>query len=276
MIAVNALVLTGVWYNRSGMPDAAVELTERELILNRIDKENSGVSLHLDWRQYDDRELDWFGRVKLASLGFDCSTPAGAADAEMRYGKALPRKSYVVLEFEGKAWETWQSREVKRFEEMEAKIARGELARKELINAKKRFAWELVAASRLFAVDAGNDPKRLRGIYPDRRRFIITPARVRLHYHRAVHDKGKLVETARLSGGIEEVLTDTVQVPREKQGLLRPLGVKDGYWRPNIYVEETNEKPLPPRYKVVLNYGRRHEPWVASVAPWAGIATAMD
>jgi hypothetical protein len=268
LIAVNAMVMAGVWHNRSGVPDAAVELTERELTLSPIDKENSGVSLRLDWRQYGDRELKWFDRDKLTFVGFDCSTPVGTADAEIRYGKALPRKTFVVLEFEGKAWEAWQALELKKFEDMEAKIIKGEKARNDLAKAKKRFAWELVANSRLFPVDVGNDPKRLRETYSDRSRFIITPARVGLDYHGAVCEKGKIKEPAKLRGIIEEVLTDTVRVQRDKQGLLRPLGMKDGYWRHNVYDEETNEKPKPPRYRALLNYGRRYEPWVVTVRPY--------
>jgi hypothetical protein len=265
LIAVNAIVLAGVWHNRSGTPDAAVELTERELTMSPIDKENSGVSLRLDWGGYGYRELKWFDRDKLAFVGFDCSIPVGSADAEIRYGKALSRKTFVVLEFEGKAWEAWQALELKRFEDMEAKIIKGEKARNDLSKAKKQFAWELVADSRLFPVDVGNDPKRLREMYPDRSRFIITPARVRLHYNGAVREYGKLMEPASLKGSIEEVLTDTVRVPRDKQGLLRSLASKDNYWRHNVYDEETNEKPKPPRYKVLLNYGRRYEPWVITV-----------
>ncbi len=267
LIAVNALVLAGVRYNRSGTPDATVELTERELTLGRIDKENSGMSLYLNWCQYDSQELKWFDRDKLASVGFDCSTPVDAADAEMRYGKALPRKTFVVLEFEGNSWERWQARRRKKLEDMEAKIAGGEVKRKDLVEAKKRFAWEFLAASRLFPVDAGNDPKRLRAKYPDRRRFIITPARVRLFYQSAVREKGKLVQPAGLSGTIEEVLTDTVQVPRDKQDLLRPLELKESYWQPGANAYVTNDKPIPPRFKVVLSYGRRYEPWVVTVRP---------
>lgn len=269
LAVVNFLVLAGVSYNRSGEPDASVELTERELSLNSIDKENSGVSLNLDWRQYGDRESEWFDKNKLTEVGFDCSTPVDAADAGLRYGKALSRKTFVVLEYEGKAWEAWQARERKKLEAMEAKINKGEVARKELTEAKKRFAGELVTVSRLFPVDVGNDPKRLRVIYPDRRRFIITPAKVRLQFRSAIKEKGKLMEPARLKGSIENVLTDTVQVPRDKQGLLRTLQTKgqNRWHNPYMYMEESNEKPMPPRFKVVLNFGKRYEPWVVAVRP---------
>jgi len=264
---VNLLVLAGVRLNRSGEPDASVELTERELSLNRIEKENSGVSLRLDLQQYGDRESEWFDKKKLTEVGFDCSTPVDAADAGFRYRKALPRKTFVVLEYEGKAWEAWQARESKELEAMEAKISKGEVARKELTEAKKRYAWELVAASRLFPVDVGNDPKKLRVTYPDRHRFIITPAKVRLHFHGTVNEKGKPIEPARLKGSIDDILTDTVQVPRDKQGLLRTLQTKGQSWQRNYYEQEQNEKPMPPRFKAVLNFGQRYEPWVVAVRP---------
>lgn len=265
LIAVNAFVLAGVRYNRSGSPDAAVELTERELPLNYADEENSGMSFHLDWRQYDGRELKWFDRGKLVSLGFDCRIPVDAGGAETRYRKALPRKTFVVLEFEGREWRNWQASEQKDLRETEAKVIKGKETREELDKAKKQFARELATASRLFPVDVGNDPKRLRVAYPDRRHFIITPAKVRLQYHSEVREKGKLVEPAVLSGMIEEVLTDTVQVPREMQSLLRSLKSEDGPRPAIFYLAGSNEKPIPPRYRVVLNYGRRYEPWVASV-----------
>jgi hypothetical protein len=268
LIAVNTLVLAGVWCNRSGTPDAVVELTSRELILGRIDRENSGVSLRINWRRYDDEGLQWFDRDKLAAVGFDCGTPVGAADAYLRYAKALPRKTFVVLEFEGKAWEAWQARKRKRLENMEAEVSKGVTGSKELSEAKKRFARELVAASRLFPVDVGNDPKRLREIYTDRARFIITPARVRLSYHMAVREKGKITAPARLSGSVEEVLTDTVRVPRDKQGLLRSLIRRVDHWRYRVYDEASDVKLEPPRYGVVLKYGRRYEPWVEMVRPY--------
>jgi len=268
LLAVNALVLGGIAYNRSGTADANVELTERELPLNPADSENSGMSLRIDWRRYDGHESQWFDRSKLVSIGYDCALPVDAADAERHYAKALSRKTFVVLEYEGKSWETWKAREMRQLGAMEAGIARGETAPKELAKAKKRLELELVTGSRLFAVDAGNDPEKLRKAYPDGRRFIIAAARVRLNYRGAIREKGKPAEPPALRGIIEDVLTDTIQVPRDRQGLLRSLELKDGRSRPNAYSDETSEKPTPPRYRAILSFGRRHEPWVVAVRPY--------
>ncbi len=51
LVIVNIVVLAGVGRNRSGAPDAVLELTERELPMSyrgSEDKENTGMSLRLD------------------------------------------------------------------------------------------------------------------------------------------------------------------------------------------------------------------------------------
>jgi hypothetical protein len=270
LVVVTIMILTGVWYNRSGEPDAVVELTERELPLAWSERANSEMSLRLNWQRYDESGLDWFDRKKLSEIGFDCRTPLTAADAELRYGKALSRKTFVVLEFEGPAWELWQSREKKKLAAMEADVVAGISTRKDLEKARKRFEWELVVASRLFPVDAGNDPFLLRKRHPDRRRCIITPAVVRLRYHAPQHEKGGAAKAAEVTGWIDEILTGTVHVPRERQGLLGTLRSSKQMWQSFYYEEEWEKKPIPPRYTAVLDYGKRFEPWVVAVRPYAG------
>ena len=51
LLVVNGIVLGGVYYNRSGIPEATLTMTERELPLayNYRHKENSGVTLRLNW-----------------------------------------------------------------------------------------------------------------------------------------------------------------------------------------------------------------------------------
>jgi hypothetical protein len=268
LIIVNAVVLAGVRYNRSGEPDAVVELTERELPLASSGRENSATVLQLDWRRYDEDGAEWFDRRKLTESGFDCRTSPDAPDAELRYGKALPRKTFVVLEFEGPAWEAWQARERKKLEAMEADIATGKAGRKESVKAGKRFAWEQVVGSRLFPVDVGNDPRLLRKRYPDRSRCIITPAVVRLRFRAAQREKGKPEKPAAVCGWIEEVLTDSIQAPRDWRGLLAKVKSGGKPWNSFYFDEEKEEKPPVPRYTVVLKYGKRHEPWVVEVRPY--------
>ena len=82
----NAFALIGVAYNRSGAPDAQVELSERELVSPPRyaihERENSGLALQIAWRlDYGPQHTysghvrhrsgaPWLDRDKLKSLGF--------------------------------------------------------------------------------------------------------------------------------------------------------------------------------------------------------------
>jgi hypothetical protein len=52
ILIANVIALAGVAANRSGKPEAVIELTERELRLPyyEMNDENSGLALHLNWR----------------------------------------------------------------------------------------------------------------------------------------------------------------------------------------------------------------------------------
>ena len=50
-------------------------------------------------------------------------------------------------------------------------------------SAEKRLKRERITGSRLFAIDAGLDPKKLREKYGDRTRFIITKGLVKARYN---------------------------------------------------------------------------------------------
>lgn len=53
ILIANVYVLAGVAYNRSGDAAAALELTERELRIQRMKKENTGLFLRLMWNGND-------------------------------------------------------------------------------------------------------------------------------------------------------------------------------------------------------------------------------
>ena len=85
ILVANGLALGDVWYNRSGIPDAKLTLTERELNIPYSfwhERENSGLALRLKWdvdntKSRDDRgrlvwfggEADWLDDRKLDALG---------------------------------------------------------------------------------------------------------------------------------------------------------------------------------------------------------------
>ncbi len=169
----------------------------------------------------------------------------------------LPRQTYVVLEYDGKAWESWQTEQGEKIKALEAETAAGQEGKKNLDAKRKRYLWELESESRLFTVDVGNDAVTLRKRYPDRTKFIITPTKVRLRLIPA--DKTNKRKPV-LSGYVDMILTNEIHVPLDRQGVLATLKTDVQY-----FYYDGQKKPFTPRYQVKLNYGRRYEPWVAEV-----------
>lgn len=264
VIAVNGIVLAGVGFNRSGPPDSSIELTEREARLVGWNDENSAVTMRLAWNRhpYDEDERSWFDAARLTAVGFDCRKPLDAPDAELHYAKMLPRKAHVVLEYEGRAWTDKLERDQRELARLKAELSAGKVTAKAVEDAARRAARERESASRLLAVDAGSDPVALRGRYPDRSRFMIVPAQVRLHYI----GPARGAKQRRLGGSIERIMVDTLEVPLHlRQGLvaLRREGTRnvgDSYPPGGSY-----EKPNIPRYRIRVNGGRRYEPWVSDI-----------
>ena len=91
VLTANAFVLAEVASNRSGAPDARVELTGRHLRLVAAGDENSGVSVRLVWRVPDTApDYPWLDAAKLAELGYQADP-----------GRTLPPKPvFVALEYD--------------------------------------------------------------------------------------------------------------------------------------------------------------------------------
>jgi hypothetical protein len=140
LVVSNAYALTMVWANRTGEPEAIVELTERELRLAPTETENTAIALVLEWSDPGSGkgQPGWFDKAKLAELGFDCSVPPTVENIRFYRGQA-PRRAYAVLSLEAPA------------------------------SADD-------TQSRLTLVDVGPDADALRVRYPDRRHTIIAPA----------------------------------------------------------------------------------------------------
>jgi hypothetical protein len=280
LVLVNIIVLAGVARNRAGAPEAAIELTERELshslYRGTADKENTGISLHLDWNEYpvyskflhrNSRgfKYDWFDQAKLEAVGFDCGMLLTDARAELHYEKILPKKAYAVLEYEGIAWDAWREREQQDLADVVEKANKGAVSQKDLKEAQEEYEHELKTHSRLFAVDAGSDPARLRQQYPDNKRYLIMPAKVRLSYDRNYNVDAKKSGPPKLTGYISEMLVDDIHVPKTMRAVLDALASKNTSQPESYYSYGINKQE--PRYKVTLNYGKRYEPWIADIRP---------
>lgn len=230
VVVANLLALASVARNRSGEPEAELWLTERELPRAPWTDESSGVFLRLEWarsRPGSKADWPWFDRAKLESLGFDCSHPADAKDADSHYARVMPREAFVVLELDGEAFARW----------LEAREAQPPAPSPP--SGPPESPRE--TASRLVPIDAGTDAAALRRLHPDRARHLIVPAVVSPAW------KDGLV-----FGRIRQLRVSQVHVPKD---------VANGV--PALRQRGT----AAPRYEVLVRFGRRLEPWAVEARP---------
>lgn len=270
VLLVNAIVLAGVAWNRSGAPEATLQLSERELELPylwRNLREDSGLGLNLRWRlpvaeaREDEYRADqygaytpaqWLDADKLAALGFKLPPLPDDFAALRRLPPA--RELWLALEFDGPAYahsvQAAQDHLVAAQRGLDASPEdtqlqhRVDVARDSLRQAREEW-------TRLFVIDADRDPGALRARYPDRERFAIVRGRVR-----PVAEALDPANPQQLAwrGLVEEVSIATVHVP---------LAVRTAFEAPP---GDAGEHPQA-RYEVTLAWGRRGEPWIVAARP---------
>lgn len=260
IVAVNALVLAGVAYNRSGDPTSILQLSERELRLpsGRLNsKENSGVALSLVWRVRRGNDApdadyvsygggaDWLDQAKLAALGFDVAPDR----AERKFKQRRSKEVLLVLEFDGPAYRQALARVQQKADE-EEKLLFANPGNKEFERRAKR-ARETAErdereASRLFVVDAGVDDATLRAQYPDRTRNLIVRGQVRPQ--RITRDRQDS-----LSGHISALSVAQINVPLEFQPALQRAAAT----------------AKTPSFSATLAFGKRLEPWIVALTETA-------
>jgi hypothetical protein len=255
IVVANTFVLAGVAYNRSGEPEAVLQLSERELTAPRewgFSSEKSGIGLDLKWRvpltpkeyqrrghyayDYGGGGAEWLTAAKLAELGFDL--PA-LRDAERSERYERERQVFLVLEMDGSAYQA--ALEAARV------YAADNTATKEAAAARQRIEREETSSSRLFAVDAGLDARQLRARYPDRTRYAVVAGRVRPWI------EGREGQW-KYSGYISAVSVGRVNVPYALRLVFDSLPPTRTY-APEIQL---------PRFEATLAYGQRLEPWLVS------------
>lgn len=238
------VVLLSAW-NRAGEPEAGVELTEHEARLVPLGEGRRWAVLRLDWNrdlQWNRKEPGWLDGAKLAALGFDTRLPADDPKASAFYAWQPAREVFLALEHDGPA------------------AAAADAASPEGRESR----------SRLHPVDADLDAGALRARHPDRRRVLVVRAVVAAECRGHWDPQTRKLSSPFLRGGIERLLVEEIQVPRERRALLdalasgeaRPAGA--GATSPSA---TSGAKPSSeaPRYRVVLRTGRRLQPWVAEV-----------
>ena len=259
IVVSNAAAMLGVWYNRSGEPESALRLTQRELAppyWRGVDQESGGLELKLQWRALSQRdnetgiggEAAWLDRAKLEALGFDMSQPQNTAAGRRHYERLLSKEVFLALELDGPAYQQALQRAQKLVDEQAAKRAPASG-----MNAPaERLKREQTIASRLFAVDASLDSAALRNKYPDRSRYAIVRGHVRVIYY-----SGSATSSALLSGILNQVINDRVSVPPEFRTTFDSL--------PRTYNYNWQEGPAS-RFEVMLAFGKRFEPWIVAAS----------
>lgn len=226
----NIGVMISARSNRSDAPGGTIELTERELGLPPLVGDSTAILLHLRWRvpsspPHNTRSPDWLNVAKLTELGFDCSIAATQPNARDHYEAVLPVLAFLVLEYEGQAWKS--------------------------APADPHFK------TRLFAVDAGRDPRQLRMKYPDSACYLITRGVIGIQFQdRHVEDRSLLPEP-RLRGWIGTILPGQIFVPPPYSKSLQALRRRDG--------KNDQETGGEPRFAVTVSWGADYEPWIKAV-----------
>jgi hypothetical protein len=266
----NAVALLGVVYNRSGEPEAKVNLTQRELSTPYPwygNRENSGLALGLVWRVLNEESFvtqgyawryagiggtpAWLDKAKMQELGFDTSAPSIDSDprGRARYEKQLPREVLLVLELDGPAYRRSLELATQYATRDEAKLA-ATPGDKELDarakNAREGLEWETKLNSRLFVVDAGLDAAALRAKYPDAGRYALVHGQVRLE------SGGR--NSGNVRGYVSGLSIESVNVPfalREAFVRAAPTG-------------DVNQNLAP--FAATLAFGKRLEPWIMAAA----------
>ena len=221
----NAIALAGVAYNRSGAPTSQLTLSERELGLPYqygFGKENSGIALRINWRIYDSKntirlpssylKAQWLDQKKLASLGFDASYPLDKPDSYQYYRRALSREVFLVLEYNGAAYQN-------ALQQSQAKVAEARALQqknpdKEEFKRRLKYATDQLQAeqtvnSRLFVIDAGLDAKALQQQYSEKGKYLIARGQIKMYY------QGSYNKDPRLTGMITRLSVSRVNIPLE-------------------------------------------------------------
>ncbi|NQZ53302.1 MAG: DUF4824 family protein [Piscirickettsiaceae bacterium] len=271
LLATNAFVLTGVASNKAGTPGASVTLSERELSLPyRLYKENSGLSLTLQWRtlnkqdgfdsySYTNRGTPaWFDSKKLEALGYSSHEIEyySSSSYDSRKRKPLPKEVFIVLENNSALYDEALKRAEVMVENQKARLAKNandKQIRGRLERAEKQLNRERLSASRLFAVDAGVELTALRQQYSDSTRFIIAKGLIEPNYS---YNNNK--ENRKIHGYIRRLSIEKIHIPLIQRKLFDNFLGQNKTQRSDIKV---------PRYQVELAYGSRLEPWVVSVKP---------
>jgi hypothetical protein len=243
IVLSNALALGGVYYNRSGEPDSVLRLSERELSMTYgavvEGSDYAGQVLALEYRL----AKGWVNAQKLRDLGFE----VGESGTTYRRDR-FEREGLVVLELNGAQYQSELAAAEADLKQAQNKFA----AAPQSAEAKEKMGiaeYELdrlrASSTRLFVVDAGLDGDRLRERYPDRTRYSVARASLRM---------GVDWSTASPTDRDYTLYADVAELSVPGQWRKVFSG-----WQP--YDRSAEERS---KVSVELAFGKRFEPWITA------------
>lgn len=267
ILLTNLIVLGGVAYNRSGNPESALKLTQRELgdpYKWGLRNENSGMDLILQWRVLNEGDditpyavgvsignfggsPKWLDEAKLADLGFDVLKLENRRKDSIRFNPRLSKEVLLVLEFAGKAHQRILeiARQSVAEEEALALANPGKIEFEQRVNiAQSHLEDEENKSSRLFVIDAGTDLSTLRAKYPDKAHYAIVHGLIKPE----VDERGI---SPRIRGYISQLSVASINVPIDLR---------------KAFTSHQRDK----QFDTVVAFGKRLEPWIVSATTRQG------
>lgn len=267
VLVTNAIALGGVAYNRSGEPESALQLTERELAIsqrNWLDNDNGGIDMDIRWRvrpaedgsgrSYNpwNREAHWLTEAQKAQLGFAAPDLTPTSDGEPLAWDPTPRGAFVALEYDGAAYRA-ALEQARQHLARETELANARPDDREfeerLDSARRDLQREESRASRLFVIDVDQDADALRARYADRSRYAVVSAQLNAH----IEGGPGVFRTAIY---ITQLDVETISLPHAFRALVEPLLPVDY----NYSYEDRD-----PRFEATVHWGRRLEPWIVQL-----------
>jgi hypothetical protein len=205
-------------------------------------EEGEALFLHLD-PEAPELALD-----ELAPLGFPVEAMERESGEEARLD-VLPRSLWMVIDTTPEAWRRHLDRrqaEIERMERSEVGEERVEAQRATLDTLRTGPPWAVISA-------VGTDPAQLRRQHPDRARQAVVPGSV---------DPRRPWHGASWRGTPRPAVTSIAVPPALHRTVRRLVGAADRRRRaPDV------EAVAAPRFRAVVAWGRRHEPWLVAVEP---------
>jgi hypothetical protein len=247
LIISNLVILFRVYLSHSSPPTTQITLTQRELRLPYKNKQDSSIYLRISYRVsttdtscYNQNNPKWLDTKLLKKLGFNIDQYT-----DLKYNKTImPRKVFVVLQYGGVNYKNLlknAKERVLKHQLLYEKNKNNKSYKQHYEDAKIDLQNEQLYRSKLFVIDAGLNPKKLRQKYDDDQKFIIVGAIVSIYRYHNTKNKKKFY------GFIKKLLIPKIYVPQKYH---------------YIFDYKTKNKL---KYEVQLNYTNLYEPYIKSI-----------